>query len=113
MRRSKVCPLTQVCLANYNRARVAQFLRDSCVLQRCRTHQRERSGRGQQAIGGIDVVFNKDWNAMQRPARSFFFTLAIERIGNRRCVGIDLDDGVYGSFINLCDSRQILFRNRA
>src|SRR5947209_14525329 len=70
MGRAEVGPLAQIRLAEDTSARVPQLLRDEGVLRGPRADERERAGGRLHAVGGGDVVFDEDGDAVQRPAHA-------------------------------------------
>ena len=76
-----------------------------------RTHQRQRSGSGLHAVGGIDVVLDQDRNAVQRAARALGFALLVEACGDGQGVGIEFDHAVDGrpAAVDLFDPGQVFF----
>ena len=93
---ANVGPLAQVGLAQNDGAGLAQFLRHERIFRRTRTHQRQRSGRGLHAVGGVDVVFDQDGNAVQRAARALGFALLVEGLRDGQGVGIEFDHAIDG-----------------
>ena len=75
-------PLAEIGFAENDGARLAQSLNDESISYRARPEQRQRSRRCLHAVGGVDVVFNQNWNAMQRAARAFVLTFSIGRLGH-------------------------------
>ena len=114
MRGAEVGPLAEVGLAQDHRAGRAQTLRDGGILGRRGSFERQRSGGGGHAVGRIDVVFDKDGDAVQRPSRAPGFPFPIERIGDGERVGIEFQHGAQRGplAINGGDARQVSFRNR-
>ncbi len=102
-----VGPFAQISLAQDDGARVAQAGDQRGVFGSWSTRQRERAGSGHHFVGGIDVVLNKDRDAVEGAARPFFLALAIERGGNGGCVRIKFDDGV-DFLVDVGDARFVL-----
>jgi hypothetical protein len=63
--RTKVSPLAQIRLAEQHRARRAQAFGDEGVARRKRVGESERTGGGMHPVGGVDIVFQEDGNAVQ------------------------------------------------
>jgi len=61
----------------------------------------------------IDVVFDKDGNAVQRPAPPAGFALAIHFGRNCQCIRIDFDHGIDrgASFVYLINAFKIFFHD--
>ena len=53
--------------------------------------QCQRAGGGGHAVGGVQVVFDQDGNAVQRATRAFFLPLLVQRLGDGEGIGVDLD----------------------
>ena len=104
-------PLAEIGLAQNDRARLAQLLRDERVFHRLRSDQRQRSRRGLHAVGCVDVVFDEDGNAVQRPAGAFRLALGIELFGYGKRVRIHFDHAVHRrpALVHGFDARQIFF----
>src|SRR4030095_8961706 len=90
----EVGPLAQVRLADDDRARIAQPLRDRRILARWLAHQCQRARSGLLAIAGVDVVFQQNRNAVQRTALPLMPTLFVELPRDAARVGIELDDRI-------------------
>ena len=70
---------------------VSQLLDDEGILPRSRTDEGEGSGGGQHLVGGVDVVLEQDWYAVQWPARPTCPQLVVEGVRDRHRFGIELD----------------------
>ena len=94
-----------------HRASFAQLLRHHGILGRLGAHQRQRTSSCHHAIGSIDVVFDQNRYAMQRPAKMFLFAFLVELLGDAERVGIYLDNAVDGRpmLIDGLDAREIFF----
>ena len=93
-RGSPVGPFGQVDFSQHNRAGRAQTPNDlgiGCCQRFC---QRQRARRGVHPVGSVDVVLDEHGNAVHRSAHRSSLPLPIERLGNRQCVGVDLEHGV-------------------
>src|SRR4030095_14748250 len=75
---AEVRPFAEIRFADDHCARVARPLRDSRILERRRAGERERARSRLLSIAGVDVVFQQNRNAVQRPARSMTPPLLIE-----------------------------------
>src|ERR1700731_2598899 len=89
-----VGPLAEIGLPQDNSSGGAQFLRNEGILWRLGADQSERTCGGHHAVGGIDIVLNKDGDSVHRSARAFGLALAIERVSNGESVGIELKHAV-------------------
>ena len=67
--------------------RRAQAIDHERVARRYGAFERERAGGRRHAIAGVDVVFDENRNAVQRPARAFRLALRVERVRDRRASG--------------------------
>src|SRR5712691_1667828 len=94
MHRAKVRPFTQVCLAENNRARISQALDDEGVPSGNRAIEGKRSGGRRHLIRRVDVVFDQNRNAVKSPAHPSRLSLSVERVGDSKGVGVELDDGM-------------------
>src|SRR5438094_10347689 len=91
---ANVRPLGEIGLAENNCSSLAQLLNNESIFCTARSKHRQRSRRGFHAIGGIDVVFNQDWNSVQRTARTLVFTFFICSLGHRERVCIQFEQAV-------------------
>src|SRR5437016_31804 len=85
---ANVRPLAEIGLAENNCSSLAQLLNNESILCTARSKHRQRSRRGFHAIGGIDVVFNQDRNAVQWATRPLLLALFVSRLGHSECVWI-------------------------
>ena len=112
MRGSEVRPLAQVRLSENDDAGGAETLHQEGIRESWLSFERQRTGGGLHAIGRIDVVLDEHRNPVQRAPGTFRAPLGIECVGDRSCVGIDLDDrSQLGSApVDLLDPFQIQVR---
>src|ERR1700730_11880369 len=106
-----VGPLAEIGLPQDNSSGGAQFLCDEGVLWRLGAGQSARTGGGHHAVGGIDVVLNKDGDPVHRSARAFGLALAIERVSNGENIRIELKHAVDRGtvFVDVVDALGIFF----
>src|SRR5260370_16250152 len=90
-----VGPLAEIGFPQDNGSGGAQFLYDERILWRLGADQSERTGGGHHAVGGIDVVLNKDGDPVHRSVRAFGLALAIEPVTNSESFPIDSNPPVY------------------
>ena len=59
---------------------------------------------------GVDVVLDEDGDAVERPARPLLLSLAVEGLGDRQRVGVQLDDAPKArpAAVDLVDPGQVL-----
>ena len=79
-------------LAEQDRAGLAQLLRDERVLGRDRSLERQRAGGGRHPVVRVDVVLERDRDAVQRPADLAGLALGIELVGDLERLRVGLDD---------------------
>ena len=94
MRGAEIRPFAEVGLAQQNGAGIAQQAGNGRIFRRRRTEQREGAGTSLRFVGGVDVVFQKNGDAVQGSAYVILLALVVARFGDRQRIGIDFDDGV-------------------
>jgi hypothetical protein len=95
--------------ADDDRTRFAKTLNDERILLRCRSVDKcERARRRQHFVRRVDVVFDKDRDAVHHRARFPTLTLFVESIGYRQRIGVNLDDRSQLS-VELLDPLEIHF----
>ena len=87
-------------------ARVEEVLRERGVVGRHQAGEGQRPAGGRHE-GGVDVVLERDRDAVQRPADLAGGALAIERVGLFQRLVVDGDDGVDRVFVHR-DAREVL-----
>src|SRR6476620_934864 len=115
MRGPEIRPLTHVRFPKQDCAGVAEFFCNESVVQCNRSLESQRSGRRCHAIGGIDVVLEKNRNSVQRTARSSRGALTIEGVRNRKRIRIDLQNVMqrWSFLVERIDSLDVLLRYRS
>src|SRR5439155_23011424 len=88
LKRSDVGPFAQIGFSKDNRAGLAESLCNRRILRRNGYLESKRTGRGRHLISCVDVVFEKNGNAVQPTARTFHFAFRIQRISDLKCVWI-------------------------
>ena len=79
------------------------------VLFDAHADQRQRASRRLHLVGGVDVVFEQDRDAVQRSARTALGSFAIERLGNGERIGVGLDHAAqrWAAAIDRLDALQV------
>src|SRR5689334_18715410 len=115
MRGPEIRPLTHVRFTEQDCTGVAEFFRNESVVQCDRSLESERSRRRCHAIGGIDVVLEKNRNSVQRTARSSRGALTIERIRNRKRIRIYFQNVMqrWSFLVERIDPLDVLLRYRS
>ncbi len=88
---SPIRPFAHVRLAQQHGARLPEPARDEGIVPRPRPHQGEGAGRGQHLVGGVDVVFQQDGDAVQWPAWPTGAQFVVEGGGDLHGLGVALD----------------------
>src|SRR3989442_16762 len=98
-----VSPLTEIRLAENDGAGRAQLARNERIFGRPGANQGQRSRSGHHLVRGIDVVFDKYGNAVQRTTRTLGFAFLVKGIGDGERVRIEFDHAVEGGtmFVDL------------
>ena len=78
------------------------------VLRGNGTGERQGTGCGLQGVGGVDVVFEDDGDAVQQAARPLGGAFLVQGVGNGQGVGIEFDDRV-DLWVQQLNASQILF----
>ena len=114
MRGAVVGPLTEIGLAEDDRAGFAQATGDKGIPQGNGTLQSQRARGSRHAVGSIDVVLDKHRNAVERATGPFRLALLIQRAGNGERIRVGLDHAVqrWTLVIDLRNAGQIFFRQR-
>ena len=104
-----VGPLAHVGLGQQHRAGGAQLLRHERVLRRDRALERQRAGGRRHPIVRVEVVLQRDRDAVQRSAHLAGLALRVELVGDGQRVGVGLDDGPqFGpALVQRLDPRQV------
>ncbi len=112
---ANVGPLAEVGFAEDYCARFAQLGGHKRVFLRSRAEQGKRSGSGVHAVSSVDVVFDEDWNSVERAAWTFVFAFPVERFSDFQCFGIHLDDAVDpgAGFVDVLNAGEIFFGKAA
>jgi hypothetical protein len=74
------------------------------------TLERQRAGGRRHAVAGVDVVLEQHGDAVQRTARARTPALTVELGGDRRGVGVDLEDRPQGrsAAVDGVDAREVV-----
>ena len=112
---AKVRPLGKIGLAEEHDTCITQPRNDERVLSCRLASERERTGGCLHAVGGRDIVFNKDRDAVERTAKLARFPLGVEAIGIAPGLRIELDDAVQrrALMIEGFDAREVFLDKRA
>ena len=103
--------LGQPGLGDDDRAGVAQVLRQRRLVRRHVAGERQRAA-GRRHVGGVDVVLQRDRDAVQRTAQLAGGALAIERVGLLERARVDDDRRVQAILVG-AEPHQILTDERA
>ena len=101
-----VGPFRHAGLGNDDRARVAKALHDRRFIRRYETLEGERAARGGH-VDRLDVVLDRDRNAVQRPPVFAVRALAVERVGLLKRPRVDDHDCIELLVVGR-DSRKVL-----
>src|SRR4029077_19404336 len=97
MTRANVGPFAEVGFAENHGAGLAESLDDERIFRRLGSaDQGQRAGGGHHLVGGVDVVFDDDGDAVERTAGALVFAFTVKRVGDLEGVGIQFDDAVDG-----------------
>ena len=91
MSRAEVGPLAEVGFSQKDRSGGSQPGGDGRIPGGDDAGKRQGTRGGLHAVGGVEVVLQKDGEAVERASRAPGLALAVEGIGNRERVGIDFD----------------------
>ena len=91
LRRAKLAHSLRFVFPRMHRAGRAQALDHECVLGRDRALECQRARGRHHAVRSVDVVLDEDRDAVERPARAPGLAFGVERVGDRPCLGIDLE----------------------
>ena len=92
-------------LGDDDRAAVTQVLRQRRVIRRHQVTERQRAARGAD-VGGVDVVLQRDRNAVQGTANAAGGALLVHRVGLGEGARVHRDDGVQPVLVG-GDARQV------
>src|SRR5205085_6443847 len=81
---TEIGPLAGIRLAENYGSSVAKLPHDEGIMRRGQPDHCERAGGGHHAVAGVDIVLDKDWNAVHRTAGAFRLALLVERL--RACL---------------------------
>ena len=89
-----VCPFAEVGLAQDQRAGLAQARHHAGIARCRRAGQRQRAGRGQHAVTGVDVVLQQHGDAIQQPRGRLLGAFRVQYVRQGQGLGVGLDDGM-------------------
>ena len=98
----EVGPFAEVRFAENDGAGFAHRLDKKCVVRWPVPGKCQGAGRRRHLVACIDVCFKHDRDAVQRPTRAGFLSLAIQRIGDVEGIRIQLDNSVERGTIAIC-----------
>ena len=96
--RHPICELRHVRLRDDDGARIAKVLRQRRLVRRHEPLERQRAA-GRRHVGRVDVVFQRNRDAVQRSAYFSLRALAIARVGFIERSRVERDDGVQPVFV--------------